>query len=107
MIRPPHREQYGIAPLVKLLEARPYDGVSSAAADAVRAVCTNNEPNKAAVRENWGIPMLTAMLEVRFVFTVAPFRLRSMFCFLNLVKMIIQDRYRDATEGQGCVLILI
>lgn len=56
------RDQYGIAPLVKLLEAVPASGVTLAAADAVRAVAMNNNENKTAVRENWGIPLLVKLL---------------------------------------------
>ena len=56
------RDQYGVALLVKLLEAMPYSSVTLAAADAVRAVAMNNDGNKGAVRENWGIPLLVRML---------------------------------------------
>lgn len=61
------RDQYGIAPLVKLLEATPYSAITLAAADAVRACAMNSDGNKNAVRENWGIPLLVRMLsaEVR------------------------------------------
>lgn len=48
--------------MVKLLEATPYTSVTLAAADAVRAVAMNNDGNKNAVRENWGIPLLVRML---------------------------------------------
>ena len=47
---------------MKLLEAMPATGVTLAAADAVRAVAMNNNENKTAVRENWGIPLLVKLL---------------------------------------------
>ena len=47
---------------MKLLEAMPANGVTLAAADAVRAVAMNNNENKTAVRENWGIPLLVKLL---------------------------------------------
>lgn len=61
------REQFGIPLLLKQLEGTPFDGLTVAAADAVRAVAMNNDANKNAVRENWGIPLLAKMLgpEVR------------------------------------------
>lgn len=62
------REQFGIPLLLKQLEGTPFDSLTAAAADAVRSVAMNNDANKNAVRENWGIPLLAKMLgpEVRF-----------------------------------------
>ena len=67
------REQYGIPVLVKLLEPVPFDGVTAAAADALRAIAMNNEANKTAIREAWAVPLLVKLLgsEVSF----APFSL--------------------------------
>ena len=61
------REQYGIPVLVKLLEATPFDAVTAAAADALRALAMNNEGNKSAIREAWAVPLLVKLLgsEVR------------------------------------------
>lgn len=56
------REQYGIPVLVKLLEAMPFDGVTAAAADALRALAMNNEANKTAIREAWAVPLLVKLL---------------------------------------------
>ena len=64
------REQYGIPVLVKLLEAMPFDGVTAAAADALRALAMSNEANKTAIREAWAVPLLVKLLgaEVRICF---------------------------------------
>ena len=56
------REQYGIPVLVKLLEAMPFDAVTAAAADALRALAVNNEANKTAIREAWAVPLLVKLL---------------------------------------------
>ena len=56
------REQYAIPVLVKLLEAMPFDGVTAAAADALRALALNNEGNKTAIREAWAVPLLVKLL---------------------------------------------
>jgi len=56
------REQYGIPVLVKLLEAMPFDGVTAAAADALRALAMSNEANKTAIREAWAVPLLVKLL---------------------------------------------
>lgn len=56
------REQYGIPALVKLLEAMPFDAVTAAAADALRALAMNNEANKTAIREAWAVPLLVKLL---------------------------------------------
>ena len=56
------REQYGIPVLVKLLEAMPFDAVTAAAADALRALAMNNEANKASIRECWAVPLLVKLL---------------------------------------------
>ncbi|KAL3155667.1 hypothetical protein ABBQ32_012695 [Trebouxia sp. C0010 RCD-2024] len=56
------REQYGIPALVKLLEATPFDGVTAAAADALRALAMNNDTNKTAIREAWAVPLLVKLL---------------------------------------------
>jgi len=56
------REQYGIPVLVKLLEAMPFDAVTAAAADALRALAMNNEANKTAIREAWAVPLLVKLL---------------------------------------------
>jgi hypothetical protein len=56
------REEYGIAPLVRLLEGHQGPGVTSAALDAVRAVALNNDANKHALREAWALPQLVKLL---------------------------------------------
>lgn len=56
------REQYGIPVLVKLLEAMPFDGLTAAAADALRALAMSNEANKTAIREAWAVPLLVKLL---------------------------------------------
>lgn len=56
------REQYAIPVLVKLLETMPFDGVTAAAADALRALALNNEANKTAIREAWAVPLLVKLL---------------------------------------------
>lgn len=56
------REQNGIPVLVKLLEATPFDGVTAAAADALRALAMSNEANKTAIREAWAVPLLVKLL---------------------------------------------
>ena len=56
------REQYGIPVLVKLLEAMPFDSVTAAAADALRALAMSNEANKSAIREAWAVPLLVKLL---------------------------------------------
>ncbi len=48
--------------LVKLLEAMPFDGVTAAAADALRALAMSNEANKTAIREAWAVPLLVKLL---------------------------------------------
>ena len=58
-----HREQYGIAPVIKLLEKRPSAPLCAAVVTLLQAVCINNEANKDAVREAWGIPLLVNLLE--------------------------------------------
>ena len=62
-----HREQYAIPRLVKLLEAMPFDTVTAASADALRALASGNEANKTAIREAWAVPLLVKLLgnEVR------------------------------------------
>lgn len=52
----------GIPHLLKQLQLSPYDDTTAAAADALRAACQNNDGNKAAVRKEWGIPLLVLLL---------------------------------------------
>ena len=66
------REQYGIPALVKLLEAMPFDAVTAAAADALRALAMNNEGNKTAIREAWAVPLLVKLLGSEVGCTHAP-----------------------------------
>jgi len=49
----------------------PFDGVTAAAADALRALAMSNEANKTAIREAWAVPLLVNLLgsEVRFCFS--------------------------------------
>lgn len=47
---------------MKLLEAMPFDAVTAAAADALRALALNNEANKTAIREAWAVPLLVKLL---------------------------------------------
>ena len=63
------REQYGIPRFVKLLEAMPFDAVTAASADALRALASGNEANKTAIREAWAVPLLVKLLsnEVKFL----------------------------------------
>ena len=56
-----------MAPIVRLLEGHVGPTVTSAAADAVRAMALNNDANKASLREAWALPQLVKLLspEVR------------------------------------------
>ena len=56
------REEFGVAPIVKLLEGQLGPAVTSAAADAVRAIALNNDANKTALREAWALPQLVKLL---------------------------------------------
>lgn len=56
--------------LVKLLEAMPFDGVTAAAADALRALAMNNEANKTAIREAWAVPLLVKLLGSEVCFCI-------------------------------------
>lgn len=40
----------------------PFDAVTAAAADALRALAMNNEANKTAIREAWAVPLLVKLL---------------------------------------------
>ena len=51
-----------MAPIVKLLEGQLGPAVTSAAADAVRAIALNNDANKTALREAWALPQLVKLL---------------------------------------------
>ena len=57
------REQYGIPIFVKLLEATPFDAVTSASADMLRVLAKDNEANKTAIREAWAVPLLVKLLD--------------------------------------------
>lgn len=56
------RDEYGVAPIVKLLEGHQGPPVTSAALDAVRAMSLNNDANKNALREAWVLPQLVKLL---------------------------------------------
>ena len=62
--------------LVGHLERRPYDAMTAAASDTLRAICMNNDANKHAVREAWAIPLLVKLLgsDVRLVMGFRVFR---------------------------------
>ena len=59
------REQYAIPVLVKMLEPLPYDALTAAATDALKAIAVSNEANKAAVREAWAFPLLARLMQPR------------------------------------------
>ena len=40
----------------------PFDAVTAAAADALRALAMSNEANKSAIREAWAVPLLVKLL---------------------------------------------
>ena len=56
------RDEYGVAPIVQLLEGHRCSAVTSAALDAVRAMSLNNDANKTALREAWVLPQLVKLL---------------------------------------------
>jgi hypothetical protein len=59
------RKVQGVGHIVKLLEMGSHSQVQCAAADALRALCINNDGNKDAVREAWAIPVLVKILGQR------------------------------------------
>ena len=84
------RDQYGLEAIVRCLESKGAKAVVSAAADAIRALCINNDANKAAIREAWGIPLLVKLLgpEVR---TCGPLGMLLLACpGLSRLSVVIQ-----------------
>lgn len=58
-----HPSVQGALPhILKQLQLSPYDDTTEAAADVLRAACQGNEANKAAVRKDWGIPLLVLLI---------------------------------------------
>ena len=52
----------GLKPLVRMLERSSTPAVVAAALDALRAVCLNNDENKAKVNTSWLIPQLVKLM---------------------------------------------
>ena len=52
----------GLKPLVRMLERSSTPSVVAAALDALRAVCLNNDENKAKVNTSWLIPQLVKLM---------------------------------------------
>ncbi len=58
----PHSVQGALPHILKQLQLSPYDDTTEAAADVLRAACQGNEASKAAVRKDWGIPLLVLLI---------------------------------------------
>jgi len=52
----------GLKPLVRMLERSSTPAVVAAALDALRAICVNNDENKAKVSVNWLVPQLVKLM---------------------------------------------
>lgn len=52
----------GLKPLVRMLEWSSTPAVVAAALDALRAICVNNDENKAKVSTSWLVPQLVKLM---------------------------------------------